>query len=356
MWRWNKHGGWNGALALALGLFWAVAGWAQETRTVVDMGGRSVTVPAHIQRVYAVGHCLPMVAAVAPEALLNSYPLTEEAKAFLSPSIYQGKAVPHSGMRFSDEEVLNLHAQVVILEATPNGVDSAERLQEKLKLPVLLVSQDMHRYREAFAFLGQVLERPAQAARLSAFVSRYLEPLEAQARTIPARERVRVYYAENPDGLATNPSGSSHSQMLDYVGADNVARVTNVPDEGFSQVSMEQLLVWQPEVILTWTVNAAAGLPTYRAVTRGPLWQQLTAVRRGRVYQIPWLPFSWFDRPPGTNRILGTLWLAQLLYPRRFHYDLVQVTREYFHTFYHRDLSVAQARYLLNSAKPPARP
>ncbi len=77
--QWNKMGPWSGALVLAVGLFWALAGRAQETRTVVDMGGRTVTVPAHIQRVYAVGHCLPMVAAVAPEALLNSYPLSEGA-------------------------------------------------------------------------------------------------------------------------------------------------------------------------------------------------------------------------------------------------------------------------------------
>jgi iron complex transport system substrate-binding protein len=210
----------------------------------------------------------------------------------------------------------------------------------------------MTRYRESFTFLGDILGRKQQAALLSGFVTKYLDPIRKRAGAIPGKDRVRVYYAENPDGLGTNPSGSIHTQILDFAGAVNVANVTNVSGEGMSQVSMEQLLIWQPRIILVWTPGADR-LTTYNAIVNNPLWNRLDAVMNKRVYQIPWLPFSWFDRPPGSNRIIGTIWLANLLYPHIFKYDMVKVTQEYFLKFYHYRLPARDAARLL-SPVPPA--
>lgn len=72
--------------------------------------------------------------------------------------------------------------------------------------------------------------------------------------------------------------------------------------------------------------------------------------------QVPWQPFSWFDRPPGSNRILGVLWLAKLLYPEDFDFDLSAATREYFRIFFHREPNVAEIAELLASARPGAKP
>ena len=33
------------------------------------------------------------------------------------------------------------------------------------------------------------------------------------------------------------------------------------------------------------------------------------------MYQVPNAPFDWFDRPPSVNRLIGTWWLASILYP-----------------------------------------
>lgn len=329
-------------------IFSATDSHAARFRVITDMGGRRVKIPVAINRVYAVGHCLPMVNAVAPGKTLNSSKLTDAAKQFLPKEDYEKKAVPISGKRFSDEEIVGMRPDIVILEAIPQNLDAARRLQEKLNIPVVLLSQDMTRYTEAFRFLGAILDRKRQAALLSVFVAAYLDPIRKRADAIPGRERVRVYYAENPDGLSTNPSGSIHTQVLDFVGAVNVARVVNVPDEGFSQVSMEQLMVWQPDVILVWTPGGDR-LMTYNAIIKNPLWSRLEAVKNRKVIQIPWLPFSWFDRPPGSNRIIGVIWLANLLYPSIFKYDMVKVTREYFRLFYHYRLSAREAVALLSS-------
>jgi len=320
-------------------------------RVIVDMAGRRVSIADSIHRVYAVGHCIPIVAAVAPEKLANNYRLGDDAKHFLSPALYLDKVVPTAGARLSDEEILKMAPDLIVIEAGSGSEDSASLLESRLHIPVVQVDQDILKYKNAFAFLGEVLDRREQAGKLADFVRTYLDPVGEKAKTIPAAERRRVYYAEGPDGLSTNPSGSSHTQVLDFVGAVNVAKVDNLPGEGMNAVSMEQLYLWQPELILVWTPSANR-LTTWNAITANPLWMRVAAVKTGHVVQIPWLPFSWVDRPPGTNRILGVLWLAQLLYPERFKYDLPEVTQEYLRKFYHLELSRADAVYLLGLANP----
>jgi len=328
------------------------ASFAAETRTITDMAGRTVTIPTTINRIYAVGHCLPMVSAVAPEKVLNAFRLSAMAKRFIAADSYQGKVVPQGGHRFSDEEIVNLRPEIVIMEALPYNLDQAERLQNKIGAPVVLLNQDMMHYPQAFAFLGDLLGQQEQAQRMTAFVNRYLYPLQKQAQQIPLEQRVRVYYAENPDGLSTNPAGSIHTQLLEFVGGINVAEVINMPGEGMSQVSMEQLILWQPDLILVWTPSAGT-LRTYNAIVHNPLWNRLRAVTGGKVYQIPWLPYSWFDRPPGSNRIIGAIWLADLLYPERFNLDTVAIVQEYFRIFYRYEICAADARLLLSPTPAP---
>lgn len=338
------------ALLLAA-LLAAAPAWAE--RVVTDMAGRQVRIPDQVHKVYAVGHCVPAVAAVAPDKLANNGRLPAAAARYLAPAFLAGKAVPTAGMRFSDEEIVRMAPDLVVMETMPGAADQAARLGAKLRVPVLLIDQDLLRFKQTFAFLGEVLGRPEQAKALAGFVATYVDPIGPKARLIPTAKRVRVYYAEGPNGLSTNPAGSSHTQVLDYVGGSNAAQVSNQPGEAMSTVSLEQLYLWQPDRILVWT-PAADRLTTWHAIVDDPLWQRLDAVQAGRVTQIPWLPYSWFDRPPGSNRILGMLWLANLLYPEVFPFDMVAVTRAYFRLFYHTEITEADARYLLGLADPAA--
>lgn len=340
------------SLVLAAALLPAAPAWAE--RLITDMAGRRVALPDRIERVYAVGHCIPIVGAVAPDKLANNYravtgnPLVRR---FLSPLFYEGKTVPAVGNMLSDEEVVKMKPDLVVMETSANVLDRVQRLEARLGIPVVLIDQDLPRTKAALAFLGDVLERPGQAQRLVDFVAEHIDPIADRARAIPPQRRLRVYYAEGPDGLSTNPVGSSHTQVLDYVGGINAADVGNIPGEGMNKVTLEQLYLWQPDLILVWTPNAERQT-TYRAIVDDPLWRRVGAVANGRVVQIPWLPYSWFDRPPGSNRVIGTLWLAQLLYPDVFKYDMVALTREYARRFLHRELSEADARYLLGLAAP----
>ncbi|WP_321419913.1 ABC transporter substrate-binding protein [uncultured Desulfobacter sp.] len=242
----------------------------------------------------------------------------------------------------------------------------------KYNAPVIMISQDMHKYKEVFAFLGDILDKKEQARKLSDFIISYLEPIEKIAQSILKDKRASVYYAEGKDGLMSEPQGSNHIQALEYAGGVSVARIPkqkrpplgpppkkNMTGPGKEKklrprpnnVTIEQISKWNPSYILVWSPGAEE-LTTWNAITTNPQWQTVNAVKAGKMIQVPSIPYSWFDRPPGSNRIIGTIWLAKLLYPDKYDFDLIPVMQEYFKLFYHSQLSTGQAANLLKTAHP----
>jgi len=98
---------------------------------------------------------------------------------------------------------------------------------------------------------------------------------------------------------------------------------------GLAVVSIEQVLVWNPEIIVTIDQDFAAN------VMRDPQWAAVAAVRAGRVHLSPKLPFGWVDFPPSVNRLIGLWWLAKILYPAHFPEDMRARTRDFYTRFYH---------------------
>ena len=91
---------------------------------------------------------------------------------------------------------------------------------------------------------------------------------------------------------------------------------------GHSPVSMEQVLRWNPEVIITGYDHTLRRESSTQSVWTDARWKSVAAVRTHQVYETPQYPFCWIDRPPSVNRIIGIKWLANLFYPELFHYDM----------------------------------
>ncbi len=116
-----------------------------------------------------------------------------------------------------------------------------------------------------------------------------------------------------------------------------------------TSVSLEQILSWDPDVIITATLSGLGGQEgaIYHNVTTDPKWTGLKAVKKHQVYDIPDKPFNWFDRPPSVNRIIGLKWLAHTLYPDIFKYDMKDEIKDFYSTFYHYDLTGREIEDLL---------
>jgi iron complex transport system substrate-binding protein len=115
-------------------------------------------------------------------------------------------------------------------------------------------------------------------------------------------------------------------ETIEFLGARNVAGERH---GGLATVSIEQVLVWNPQVIVTIDRDFAAN------VASDPQWAQVQAVRDGRIHLSPKLPFGWVDFPPSVNRLIGLWWLAKIFYPDHFDHDIRALARDFYSRFYH---------------------
>jgi len=113
-----------------------------------------------------------------------------------------------------------------------------------------------------------------------------------------------------------------------------------------SYMSIEQVLAWAPDTIITWDPHFYAGYAS------DPVWAAVPAVQAKRVFLAPRLPFGWIDAPPSINRIVGLRWIAGLLYPDKFPEDIRGVARDFIKLFYQVDVSDAALDRILAGAQP----
>jgi iron complex transport system substrate-binding protein len=315
---------------------------AATTRTITDMAEREVTIPSTIERVFADRFLSLAIFALDPHLLCNAtFSVSPDARKYIAASYYAGKTLTDD----EDEEILRLRPDVILIANLGEwSRDEADKRQRRLKIPVLVVDFAIASWVQTYAFLGRALNRPKASQRIVGWLNRYIVPLHEQAKTLPDDRRPGVYYAEGHAGLNTEPPGSFHSQVMDYLNVKNVADVKAGSIHGMSQASIEQIWIWNPEVILVWSgYPSGMGLPreqkkdhnTLQHIVSSPAWAHVKAVEAGRVYQIPSLPFGWFDRPPSTNCLPGVLWLAGILCPEIVTFDRNAALKEYYELFYH---------------------
>lgn len=329
-----------------------------QPRTVTDMAGRKLTVPAHVRKVY----CMSPVATIlvytlAPDLLAgwNYQPVENELRFLAAP--YRALQVVGGWYGRSNtgniEEILRSHPDVMLSIGNMNdAVDrsTALRVQEQTKLPVFLGDGGLRSLDRTYKVLGDLLGQPRRAAELAAYCRNTIDEIESKVKTIPPERRRRLYYAEGPKGLETDPRGSQHGESLDFAGAINVAEVPSDRGYGNTPVSMEQVLRWNPDIVIAGYDHTSSPGEFYRNVWHDPAWRIVTAVRNREVYETPQFPFNWIDRPPSVNRIIGIRWLANLFYPNLFRYDIRADTREFYLKFYHRQLTDAEISELLAQA------
>lgn len=97
---------------------------------------------------------------------------------------------------------------------------------------------------EGIRLIGEVVERQPEAEALIHYTFEARKQANAPVADIPQNQRVRVYMA-NPD-LNTYGAGKYTGLMMAHAGALNVAAASV---KGARQVSLEQVLEWNPQVI-----------------------------------------------------------------------------------------------------------
>ena len=313
---------------------------APETRVFTDSVGREVTVPAQIDQVAVSGPMAQIVLfALCPDKLVGiSNAWDESAAQYLDTEYYN---LPLLGQLYGGKGELNLEtllesgAQVVIDvgEAKGSIVEDLDALQEQTTIPFVHIDAALATMDETYTLLGDLLGMPDEAKALAD----YCRSTYDRALTIAdSVEKANLLYVTGDAGLNVIAQGSYHAEVIDLL-SNNLAVVDDPSSKGTgNEVDMEQILNWNPDVILF------APDSIYDTVAGDAAWQGVTAIQNGAYYEVPMGPYNWMGFPPSVQRLLGMLWMAKVLYPEAADYDLYTEAAEYFKLFYHCDLTREQ--------------
>jgi len=215
------------------------------------------------------------------------------------------------------EGVLALKPEVVILWSQQTEVIAA--LEER-GIPVFGVfihqREDVEREIQA---LGAMLGVPERAAQVIASVQREVARIAHRVAPIPWEQRPRVYFMWAQGPLETSGGPSMVHDLITLAGGRNVCG--HLPREHLA-VRLEQVLLWNPEVIIMWH-NPRLGP---REIMAEEQWRLLAAVQKGRVYQLPQVFLADLWTP---KYVLALQQVAVWLHPEQFaDLDLARARRQ----------------------------
>lgn len=314
---------------------------AAGEREITDMAGRTVVVPDEIETVFSSSTVTAIfMYTLAPDKLLGwNYELNELEKSIILEEYHD---LPNFGMgdSINYEAVIAADPTIAVNVGTINDkmISDCDKLSKSLGVPVVAVDGDLSASAEAYRFMGELLGEEEQAEKLASYAEKTFADIEKME--VPEDKNVRIYYGNGEDSLETAPAGSAHGQIIDMVNAVNVADL-EMGEGSRVQISAEQLLAWDPDVIVVNGEPKAdtSGASAAEAILANPDYASLKAVQDQQVYGTPNTPFSWMDRPMGPNRIVGIRWLSGLIYPEYLNYNVDEEVKEFFDLFYHVQLT-----------------
>ncbi|WOJ88526.1 iron ABC transporter substrate-binding protein [Methylocapsa polymorpha] len=272
----------------------------------IDAVGRSVDLPAHVERVIPAGPpAVVLVYALAPEKLLGLLESWTESRRAFVPEAYRGLPVlPRLTRAPSDADLALLRGQTADLIVDYGDIGkayaaSAERAQAALGVPSILLEGRMAETPEVLHSLGVILEKKERGDELAALAEHVLERLHPASSIDPER-RVAVYLGRGPEGLLAVRPGGLLSEPIEAAGGRNV---TPEGPGAFAQLNVAEAAALHPAVVILEDPSAADG-PLSKALDP----KTVILVDRGG-------PFGSMEAPPSINRLIGALALAAILHP-----------------------------------------
>jgi iron complex transport system substrate-binding protein len=222
--------------------------------SVTDGAGRAVPVPARVERVFPAGPPAAIfLYTLAPELLIG-WPRANrpEEREFLLPDIGGRPEVGRitgRGNTANLEVVLALKPDLIldVGSVNPTYISLADRVQQQTGIPYALLDGRFEDTPLSYRTLGALIERREQGEGLARNAEDTMKTITQRVGPIPPDRRPRVYYARGPRGLETGLGGSINVETIEFV-AQNVAGGTR---GGLTNVSIEQVLLWNPDVIIT---------------------------------------------------------------------------------------------------------
>jgi len=310
---------------------------SKDTITITDCVGRQVKIPQQIERIACLcpesGYILAMLGkgdkiVAVVNGIKRDIILTD-----MYPNIKEAP-VPKSDEVINIEELIRANPDVVFVknDLSISGAE-AEKMNNS-KIPFLIVDYNsMEKQQYAIEMIGKVVGASDKAKQFNEYYQDCIKRVQVQVAGIPVEERIKVYHSVN-EATRTDMQGTLAADWTQAAGAMNVSVNQNLKLlEGSYYAGLEQILLWDPEVIL---VNEA-GVVNY--ILTNKQWSPLKAVKNQRVLQLP-SGISRWGHPSSPETPLAVLWTAKTLYPDKFaDLNMAAETKLFYKKFFNLQLS-----------------
>ncbi len=336
-----------------LAAFHLMAGHAEaaETRTVTDRVGRTVKIPAepkHIACFFGPSYEKVFLLGGADKVTVMSITQPPWAQK-LNPRLKTMTTMPS----YTDpdvERILSLGVDLVFYWHHGKQIEK----MSAAGIPVVCPSSGnntpktmddfVRQYKEDIRFYGEVLGDKAKkiAEEYCTHYDERIKRVRAVTAGIPEKNRPRVYFISGRNIFGTQGRYSLGHWLVEMAGGTFVSKEL---DQYFADASMEQIIAWNPDVIIV------GGLTSADAIMADPRWKTIRAVKEKQVYTSPEGVFLWGH---GSSEVfLFAMWLAKILHPDKFRdVNLEEEVKTYYTKFYHYPLTTEEARGIINRIPP----
>lgn len=328
------------------------AGDLAAKKVVTDVLGRKVEMSAEVKRIgvtpipyasmiYAIDGSAKRLVAINPSAK-KAYEQSILKK--LAPEMADVTA-DYIGTDFSIniEEIINLKPDVMIVWSTQEAEISK---LEGLGIPVVALSDgadsNIEEMRTNMRIIGQVLDKEQEAEKLIAYNADVEKHFQSKANQIDQSKKPKVLYIRD-SMLKVAASKSFNQKMIELAGGVNVAgEVTG----SWTQVTMEQILKWDPEIIYLSNFDPIAPADLYNNKIEGQNWSNVSAVKNKKVYKTPLGIYRW--DAPNAETPLFLKWMGQKQQPAIFSdYNMENDLKSFYQAFFQYDLTQEDINLIL---------
>ncbi len=213
----------------------------------------------------------------------------------------------------------------VIFKTYPDSGTPAAELAEMTGVPVVpLQYGNLGGGRSALyaslRTMAGTLGREDRAEEVIAFMESIIADLKRRTKSIPEARRPSCFIGgvayRGPHGVTSTEKGYPPFRFVDA--RDALFGETPADTKRtHADVSRENLLQADPEYLFIdlSTVNAEGRAGAIRQLQTDPLWQDLRAIRRNRVYGV--LPYNWYTQNFGSI-LANAYFIGKTLYPEAF--------------------------------------
>lgn len=321
----------------------------QQKRTITDEAGKKVEIPVNIQRIAdswpAHNEVVTMLGG--GDKIVATVHTPEERPWLYKVNPAMNKAVNTFNPTINIEELIKTKPDIAMVAVGDKNVDKIS----EVGIPVVqLTFKDFNSLKSCFQLTGEILGGAAvqKAQEYDNYLDSKLKMVTDVTSKIPQQDRPKVLHLTSLSPNIVDGGNTIIDSWIQAAGGVNAAASVN---GSFKEVSMEQILKWNPDVIILGTGNSGLGAKNANLIKTDPQWQKISAVKNGRVYINPNGAFMW-DRY-GAEEALEVQWAAKTLNPDKFpNLDMTQVTKDFYKTFLNYNLTDDETNRILTCQNP----